>query len=255
MLVVNQPSSFLRPAIFDDWPDVMAGFSTRHGGGSDDPFATLNLSRSVGDDEAQVRENRRRLFEALGFSTDQLALAGQVHGAEVMEVVEAGVYRGYDAMVTQRPGLLLCISAADCAAVLLTDAEAGVVGACHAGWRGTVARVVTRALATMARLGAEPSRVRAYVSPCISARHFEVGPEVARAFDDAFVRRWPGKAKPHVDLKAALVAQLDEAGVVPEAIEVSPQCTFAEVGTFFSHRAEKGRTGRMMGFIGMTNDE
>jgi len=93
--------------------------------------------------------------------------------------------------------------------------------------------------------------VRAYVSPCISAEHFEVGPEVAREFDVAFVRRWPGKEKPHVDLKAAIVAQLEEAGVAPEAVEVSPHCTVAEVETFFSHRAEKGQTGRMMGFIGM----
>ncbi len=90
--------SYLRPAIFDDWPGVTAGFSTRHGGGSDEPYASLNLSLSIGDDEAQVRENRRRLFEALGFSTDQLALTGQMHGAEVKEVVEAGLYRGYDAI-------------------------------------------------------------------------------------------------------------------------------------------------------------
>ena len=242
---------YLRPALFDDWPDVIAGFSTRHGGGSDEPYASLNLSLSIGDDEAQVRENRRRLFEALGFSTDQLALTGQVHGAEVKEVVEAGLYRGYDAMVTRRPGLLLCISAADCAAVLLADAEARVVGACHAGWRGTVARIVVGTVAAMMRLGAEPSRLRAYLSPCISAERFEVGPEVARQFEPIFVRRWPGKEKPHVDLKAAIVAQLEEAGVAPEAVEVSSHCTVAEADTFFSHRAEKGRTGRMMGFIGM----
>ena len=241
----------LRPAIFDDWPDIVAGFSTRHGGGSDVPYASLNLSLSTDDDEAQVCDNRRRLFGALGFSTDQLALAGQVHGAAVKEVVEAGVYRGYDAMVTQRPGVLLCISAADCAAVLLADAEARVVGACHAGWRGTVARVVVGTVAAMRWLGAEPSRLRAYVSPCLSAEHFEVGPEVARQFEAAFVRRWPGKAKPHVDMKAAIAAQLAEAGVAPERVEVAPHCTVAEVDTFFSHRAEKGRTGRMMGFIGM----
>ena len=241
----------LRPALFDGLPGVVAGFCTRHGGGSDEPYASLNLSLSIGDDEAQVWKNRRRLCEALGFSTDQLALTGQVHGAEVKEVVEAGLYRGYDAMVTRRPGLLLCISAADCAAVLLADAEARVVGACHAGWRGTVARVVVGTVAAMARLGAKPSRVRAYLSPCISAEHFEVGPEVAREFDSAFVRRWPDKEKPHVDLKAAIVAQLEEAGLAPERVEVSPHCTVADVDTFFSHRAEKGRTGRMMGFIGM----
>ena len=98
--------SYLRPVLFDGLLGVVAGFSTRHGGGSDEPYASLNLSLSIGDDEAQVRENRRRLCQALGFSTDQLALTGQVHGTEVKEVVEAGLYRGYDAMVTRRPGLL-----------------------------------------------------------------------------------------------------------------------------------------------------
>jgi YfiH family protein len=253
---MNQtPPTLLRPALFDAWPDLVAGFSTRHGGGSGGPYASLNLGLSVGDDAAQVRENRRRLFEAVGFSTGQLALAGQVHGAKVREVVEAGVYRGYDAMVTRRPGLLLCISAADCAAVLLADAEARVVGACHAGWRGTVAGVVGRTVAAMTRLGAAPSRLRAYVGPCISAEHFEVGPEVARQFAPAFVRQLPGQEKPRVDLKAAIAAQLEEAGLAPERVEVSPHCTFAEADMFFSHRAGKGQAGRMMGFIGRTRDE
>lgn len=247
-----QPApSPLRPALLDDLPGIVAGFSTRHGGVSEGPHASLNLSLSMGDAEAQVWENRRRLFEAVGFSLDQVAYAGQVHGAEVVAVREAGLYRRCDGMVTGTPGLLLCISAADCAAVLLADAEAPVVGACHAGWRGAAAGIVARTVAAMQRLGAEPGRLRAYVSPCISAENFEVGPEVAAQFDPAFVRRWPGKAKPHVDLKAAVAAQLEEAGVGALRVEVSPHCTMAETDTFFSHRAEKIRSGRMLGFVGM----
>ena len=242
----------LRPALFGTVPGIVAGFSTRHGGQSAAPFASLNLSVSIGDDAAPVHENRRRLFEeVLGFPVHRVAFAGQVHGAALQVVEEGGVYPGYDAMVTQQPGLLLCISAADCAAVLLADAQAGIVGACHAGWRGTVARIAIDTVAAMARLGADPAQVRAYISPCISAQRFEVGPEVAAQFAPAFVRHWPGKAKPHVDLKAALAAQLDEAGVTPEHREISPHCTMTETKTFFSHRAEKGHTGRMMGFVGM----
>ena len=247
---MNQPSP-LRPALFDDLPGIVAGFSTRHGGVSEGPHASLNLSLSMGDAAAHVWENRRRLFEGVGFSVDQVAYAGQVHGAEVVTVEEAGLYRRCDGLVTRQPGLLLCISAADCASVLLADAEARVIGACHAGWRGAAARIVVGTVAAMARLGAEPSRLCAYVSPCISAERFEEGPEVEAQFDPAFVRRWPGKAKPHVDLKAAVAAQLQEAGVAPGRIEVAPHCTMGETDTFFSYRAERISSGRMLGFVGM----
>jgi len=242
---------FLMPHLFTGLPGLAAGFSTRRGGVSLSPYAGLNLGLSTGDDRDCVWENRRRLFGAVGFSTDRLAIAGQVHGAAVKTITDAGLYPGTDALVTATPGLLLCISAADCASVLLADPAHRVVGACHAGWRGTVAGIVGRTLDAMILLGANPAGIRAYVSPCISVAHFEVGPEVAARFDAAFIRHLPGQAKPHVDLKAALEAQLLQAGVPPTAIEIAPHCTFAETDTFFSHRAEHGRTGRMMGFIGL----
>lgn len=238
----------LRPDLFDDLPRIVAGFSTRHGGLSERPYASLNLGLSTGDSTETVAQNRRRLFESVGFTTDQLAIAGQVHGDRLKVVTEAGLFPGYDGMVTQTRGLLLCISAADCAAVLLADAEAGILGACHSGWRGTVADITTKTVAAMQEMGAEPSRMRAYVSPCISSENFEVGPEVAAQFDGAFVLHLPGKKKPHVDLKGVLRAQLETAGVT--AIEISPHCTFGETDRFFSYRAEQGETGRMMGFIG-----
>lgn len=244
------PSVF-RPGLFDDLPGVVAGFTTRHGGVSAAPFGTLNLGLSTGDVRDHVVENRRRLVGALGFELEQLAVAGQVHGDRVRVVDGGGLYPGFDALVTDRPGVLLCITAADCAVVLLADPARGVVGACHSGWRGTVAGIAAKTVAEMAALGADPSRLRAYVSPCISAAHFEVGPEVAAQFDPAFVHRPEGGAKPHVDLKGVLVAQLRAAGLAEGAVEVSPHCTFAQTDLFFSYRAERGETGRMMGFIGM----
>ncbi|NBC17579.1 MAG: laccase domain-containing protein, partial [Bacteroidetes bacterium] len=144
---------YLTPAIFDGMPQVVAGFSTRRGGTSAPPYDSLNLSLSPDDEADAMRANRRRLFEQVGFSVDDLALAGQVHGARVEHVTAPGLYRGVDGLVTATPGVLLCITAADCAAVLLADAgadaEAGVVGACHAGWRGTVARIVPTTVAQM----------------------------------------------------------------------------------------------------------
>ncbi len=242
---------YLTPTIFDDQPGVVAGFSTRRGGASAAPYASLNLSLSPDDDRDAVIANRKRLFEAVGFSLDQLAFTGQVHGDELLEVTEPGLYRGYDGMVTRTRGILLCTTAADCANILLADAEAGIVGACHAGWRGAVARIAPKTVAWMQQRGAVLARMRAYISPCISTENFEVGPEVAAQFDDTFVVQRPGWPKPHVDLKAALVAQLVDAGLDEAHLEVAPHCTYADTDTFFSHRAENGRTGRMMGFIGM----
>ena len=245
------PVAPIRPDIFDGVPGLVAGFSMRQGGVSRPPFASLNLGLSTRDERADVLENRRRLAAHVGFGPETLAIAGQVHGAEIKRVEEPGLFSGYDGLVTRARGLLLCISAADCAAVLLADAEAGVIGACHAGWRGTVAGIVENTIQAIAAEGGRPERLRAYVSPCISRAHFEVGPEVAAQFSDAFVYQTSGQEKPHVDLKAALRDQLEQSGVLAQAIEVAPQCTFAEPEAFFSYRAQAGRTGRMMGFIGM----
>ena len=240
----------LRPAVFAGLPHVVAGFSTRAGGVSEAPFDGLNLGYATGDDEAAVRENRRRLLGALGFVPDALATAGQVHGVRVATVKEPGHAEQTDGLVTNRRGLALGILVADCAAVLLADAEAGVVGACHAGWRGAVGQIPAGTVEAMRALGAEPERVRAWVSPCIGPEDFEVGPEVARQFDGEHVRRRPEWPKPHVDLRAAIVAQLLGEGLDRAHIEVERSSTF-DTERFFSYRACGGATGRMMGVIGM----
>ncbi len=244
----------LHPERLVSIPGLQAAFTLRTGGASPPPFDTLNLGLSTGDAEATVRENRRRVFGILGFAPDAAAIAGQVHGSAVRVVEKGGLYPGFDGLVTRTKGVLLAITAADCAVVLLADAEAGVLGACHAGWRGTVACIAARTLEVMKSLDADPARVVAYISPCISEKAFEVGPEVAAQFDDAFVHPRPD-ANPHVDLKGALAAQLVEGGVPREAIEVSPLCTATDTERFFSYRAEDGATGRMMGLIGWSDDQ
>ncbi len=240
----------LRPAIFADLPGIAAAFTTRAGGVSQSPFDSLNLGFSTGDDEAAVRENRRRVLEALGFAPDALATVGQVHGAAVAKVTEPGHTDRHDGLVTDRRGLVLGVLVADCGAVLLADAEAGVIGACHAGWRGAVGGIPIVTIEAMRKLGAEPKRIRAYVSPCIGPDAFEVGIEVATQFDDAHVLRRPEQAKPHVDLPGAIVTQLRKMGLGKEHIEVEGRSTF-DTAHFFSYRAEGGTTGRMMGVIGM----
>jgi polyphenol oxidase len=247
-----QTVPLLRSAVLAVQPGIAAGFSTRAGGKSAAPYGSLNLGRSTDDDPAVVADNRRRFFDALGFTPEAAAIAGQVHGTRVETVTTGGLYTGTDGLVTATPGVLLCITAADCGAVLLADPDAQVIGACHAGWRGAVGRIVAETVRAMQALGADPARMRAYVGPCIGPEAFEVGPEVAAQFDSAFVQDGP-RGRPHVDLKGALRAQLVEAGLAEASIEVSPCCTVAEADRFFSHRASGGTTGRMMGAIGMRN--
>lgn len=220
--------SILRPALAAD-PRLVAGFTTRVFSPADEGLAAA----------------RARLGDATGLP---IASVGQVHGADVATVREAGHVEAHDGLVTDRPGLLLSVIAADCALVLLADAEAGVVGACHSGWRGTVAGIVGETVQAMEALGAEPKRMQAYLAPCISTEAFEVGEEVAARFDPAVVVRRPEWPRPHVDLRGDLARQLAEAGVAD--IETSDECTVAD-DRFYSYRAEGGTPGRMLGFIGL----
>lgn len=240
----------ISPGVFKPLEGIVAGFTTRTGGVSRAPFTSLNLGLSTGDAAGDVETNRARVAARLGFSPGALAIAGQVHGDAILKVDAPGLYPGYDGMVTTATDLLLGISAADCAAVLLADAEQGVIGACHSGWRGTVARIAAKTVEEMRALGARPENIRAFIGPCISADAFEVGEEVAAAFDDRYVVRRADWPRPHVDLKAAIRDQLHEAGIAPAHAEVSAHCTFSDTGLFFSYRAEDGQTGRMMGLIG-----
>ena len=219
----------LRPSIFAGAPGLVAGFTTRS-------FAAADETLDAG---------RARLAEATGLAVTSV---GQVHGAEVAVVRGPGHVPEHDGLVTDQPGLLLTVIAADCALVLLADAEAGVVGACHSGWRGTVAHIVEETVDKMEALGAERARLRAFLGPCISAEAFEVGEEVAAQFPPAAVVRRADWPRPHVDLGAEVVRQLGEAGV--ERVEVEGACTFGDTGRFYSYRAEGGTRGRMFGFVG-----
>ncbi|MEO0560224.1 MAG: polyphenol oxidase family protein [Bacteroidota bacterium] len=224
------PEALLHPSVFG--PPVVAGFTTRHFSTAEEPLDSV----------------RQRVGETVGLP---LASVGQVHRADVALVRAAGHVPEHDGLVTNTPGLLLTVMAADCALVLLADAEAGVVGACHSGWRGTVAGITGATVRAMIDLGASSGRIRAYVAPCISAEAFEVGEEVAAQFDDAVVQRRADWPRPHVDLKAELVRQLEASGVSSERTEVSDGCTIRDNGQFYSYRAETGTLGRMIGFVGL----
>ena len=251
------------------WPaldacGVTAAVTARDGGVSGGPYASLNLSFSVGDDPANVLENRRRLAAALDVSPDDFVFARQVHGAGVRVVTAAdrgsGAYslddamESADALVTATPGVTLAILTADCLPVVLHDPVAGVLACVHAGWRGTVAGVTAVAVAAMRGLGSRPSDVVAGLGPAIAGDRYQVGPDVHEAVTAAFGTaaaaflqpdRRPG-ADPKVpkgqdrwllDLSAANRHALLDVGVPDAQIHASTVPT--GTGDFFSDRAAR----------------
>lgn len=243
---------FRKPAIFEPFPHLIAAESTRHGGVSPAPFHALNLGKSTADNPDNVAENRRRFCAALDFETNQLAWSKQVHGTDIRHVTSPGGAAGFDALISAEPGVMLAVSVADCTPILIYDAKNRAVAAVHAGWRGTVGAIAAETLLRMqAEFGTSGADCRVYIGTCIDECSFEVGEEVAEAFRADF-KRWDAeRQKFFVDLKKANLAQVLDFGVPETQFEVSPFSTVLHNEDYFSHRHEKGTTGRMMAVIGI----
>ncbi|HZI19073.1 MAG TPA: peptidoglycan editing factor PgeF [Pyrinomonadaceae bacterium] len=238
-------------------------FSTRSGGVSPLPAAgALNLAGFDQDAAENIHENRRRFFALL---EGEWAFSGcwQVHGADVRVVRDLAAAGSEeercDAQVTRVPGLLLGVKTADCVPVIIGDPRTGACAGVHAGWRGTLAEIVPRALERMAaEFGTRPEEVRAAVGPAARACCYEVGPEVVEAFAARFTaaERWftPTRAGHALaDLQRANAEQLAGAGVAPERIHTLPLCTICRPELFFSYRRDRplhGRTGRLLSVVG-----
>lgn len=216
------------------------GFFTRKGGASSGVFAGLNCGPGSSDLAEVVTINRARVAEAMGVAADRLVTVNQVHSPEVLTVTEPLAERPRaDALVTAVPGLAIAVLTADCQPVLMADAEAGVVAAAHAGWRGTKAGVLEATLAAMEDLGADRARVAAVIGPTISQAAYEVGPEFVEEFLDEdpeaarFFAQGPGD-RALFDLPAFGLARLGAAGV--GQAEWTRHCTYSDPERFFSYR-------------------
>lgn len=222
---------------------VAHGFFGRQGGVSEGVYASLNCGYGSSDDAACVRENRGRAASRLGVSEDRLITVYQIHSADVV-TVEAPWLRGdapkADAMVTKVGGVALGVLAADCAPVLFADATAGVIGSAHAGWKGALGGVVEATVGAMEALGAERSRIRAAIGPCIGQASYEVGAEFLARFVDAaasnraYFRQSVRAGHSLFDLPGYVAARLRVAGV-PEVAQ-SNVCTYEHAEDFFSFR-------------------
>lgn len=246
---MNKP--FIQPGIFTAYREICALQTTRHGGTSPEPFATLNLGHNTPDEPANVLKNRQILCSRLGIDPSSLVTAEQVHGTTVYEAVEGGHHAGYDAFITDRKNVFLCILTADCYPILLYDHEHKAAGAVHAGWKGTASNAAGMTIKAMKeRFGTSPSLCLAYIGTGISGSAYEVGREVADRFSDKHLAVSPG-GKILLDLASANLDQLLDAGIPRNSIEVSPFCTVRDNRDFFSYRKEKGKTGRMITLIGI----
>ncbi|MEZ0486306.1 peptidoglycan editing factor PgeF [Fibrella aquatica] len=247
-----QHASFQVPALFAPFPHLIAAESTRHGGISQPPYSSLNLGINTDDDPANVVENRRRWLANWQLTDANLASSYQVHGTAIQVATEAGRTTGFDALITNVPGLMVGVTVADCTPILVFDTRNRAVAAIHAGWRGTVGGIVANTLASMhAHYGTQPADCLAYVGTCIDACSFEVGPDVATQFAPSRTSIDPVSGKAQVDLKQANADQLRAFGLSDSQIELSPYSTVLNNDDYFSHRLEQGLTGRMLAIIGV----
>lgn len=250
------PLQIERPGFAAGFPTLWIGQSTRRGGTSAFPAAALNLSDTVGDDPENVVQNRKRLSAQINCPSSRWAYARQIHGVDILLVNTPGNQGNGDALVTNKPGVLLTIATADCVPILIYDPVKQACGAAHAGWKGTAANIAGATIKKMqTQFGSDPADCFAYVGAAIGPGCFEVGLDVARQFDAAYHLPHPDPKKAYVDLPRANTQQLLDAGLLPEQIERSPFCTHTRNDLFFSYRAEGGQTGRMLSFIGLKPSE
>lgn len=236
--------------IFPDWPapaGVRAAVTTRTGGHSGGPFASMNLAGHVGDDAGAVAANRARLSAALSLPAEPLWLT-QVHGTGVARFGAGGTAPTADAAVTAAPGQVCVVMVADCLPVIFATRDGAAVGAAHAGWRGLAAGVLERTLEALQRPAGD---VLAWLGPCIGPQAFEVGEDVRQVFvdaDPAVERRFVPNPRERwwADLAGLARDRLAAAGVTE--IHGGGGCTYEDPSRFFSYRRD-GVTGRFAALV------
>ncbi|MEG1878973.1 MAG: peptidoglycan editing factor PgeF [Pseudoflavonifractor sp.] len=242
------------------------GFSTRMGGVSQGVYASLNLGLSLGDERGNVQENYRRFCAAVGVDKEKLVFSGQEHGPLLRCCTLADAGNGLlrpvdyqaDGLITDVPGLALTIFTADCLPILLSDPVRKVVAAVHAGWRGTASGIAAKAVGCMRTIyGCNPKDIRVAIGPGISKCCFETHEDVPNHMTESMCAlplpyiEVCEAGKFHVDLKGLNAADLEQNGVLPEHIAISPDCTACMPEKYWSHRVTRGERGSMAAVIAL----
>ncbi len=261
-IIQAEEVKFLRSTLIG----VPHGFSTRIGGVSKLAHtSSLNLAFNRGDEPEIVLENLRIFARAVGVEAESVVSHHQIHSKLVRVVDESNRGEGYfvptddscDGYVTRSRGVTLGVKSADCVPILFHEPDACVIGAVHAGWRGTALGIAVECVAKMRELGANPAKIRVAIGAAIRFCCYEVGEDFLTSVSELvgeklareFVR--PVEGKLHADIVGLNERLLLEAGISPEKLDVAPHCTCHEPELFFSHRASKGLRGTMLSVISL----
>lgn len=253
----------IRSDLLSELSGIAHGYFTREGGVSSGLYATLNIGLGSADERERVLANRARVATSLGVDPQALAMPWQVHSPDVAVVEEAwlpGEGPKVDAVVTARRGVAIGVATADCGPILFADAQAQVIGAAHAGWKGAFFGVIEATVAAMEGLGARREAITAVLGPTISAAAYEVGPEFVARFEERepgwlrFFRPSVKAGHAYFDLPGFIALRLEEAGVGRRGDLAL--CTYADEERFFSYRRTTHRGepdyGRLVSAIALT---
>lgn len=234
---------------FSRFPEIVFGFSTKSGGISPEPFG-MNLSVATNDAKENVYRNREIFFNNLGIDLSDVNFQKQIHSTDSVRIESPGFAGDCDATFTNKPGVFLTVSVADCLPVFIFDPVKKIIAGIHAGWRGSADQITFKTIERIKNeFNSNPEDMIVFVGPCISQDKFEVGVEVGELFteDVKFFRN----GKYFIDIRNENVKQLLKSGIVESNIEHCSLCTFTESELLHSYRRDGAASGRMFGVIGM----
>lgn len=237
----------IKPHIFTRFSEIIFGLSTKVSENAKPPFY-FNLSYSVGDDRSVVDENRKIFFSALGLNTHSVAYQKQIH-SDIIKAIDCGGDSGEsDALITDKTGLGLAVSVADCTPIFIYDHKKKIIAAVHSGWRGTEKKILEKTLITLKeKYKSEPEDLFTYIGSSISQANYEVGKEVAQKFDFNFVKIESGKH--FLDVSGINYKMLIDFGIPQNQIQTSLLCTYEFNDLLHSYRRDGDSSGRMFGVI------
>ena len=265
-LVKKKTVEYLQSTLLSDCDFLVNAFCTRRGGASQDEYKSLNMSFREGDEEFRVLQNWDRLATAFAIPMEQFLVVNQVHGDAIFVIKPHGSYfssrdeLNYDAIVTTRANLAICIKTADCVPVSVVDKVKKVIAVVHAGWRGSALGISAKVIELMQnQYRSQPQDILVAIGPSIGRCCYEIDQATADAFrkqnnHELFLQQGKKKDKWMLDLVEANRRQILEAGVPENNIEVSGFCTTCNQDMFFSHRGSGGITGRQINFMMIKGD-
>lgn len=249
-----------------EFPDLVAGFTTRKGGVSKPPFDSFNFGLHTKDENSDIVRNRELLAERLRFPLSEWVLSEQIHGTKVEIAGKKDLGKGAlslknaipgaDGLITSEKGILCAAFFADCVPLFVIDPVRRTAGIAHAGWRGTVGGMAKQLIEEFEVSGSHIENLKVAIGPCISADHYEVDNRIIEQIDIELRSSVARKTKDNhyqLDLRQLNELLFVQAGLTEQQISVTARCTYADSEDFFSFRRDAGNTGRMLGFIGFRN--